>query len=443
MKKLLRFDTAIVLAVYMAWVAVISVIYPVGGDDFSATEVAARGFFGQFHHDYFHWSVRTGCIFSYFPLIFGKIWFDILNPFVQAALVVLAWLAAFGRLPRRDDRAEHAGFIMLTVMFAFFLARPRDTMFWMCGATNYSWGMLPVLGFVALMRRGWEQGKAHWAALIALGAAAGFANENIAAVGGLALVTGVIYCRRKKLTLPKSVLAGAVAFIAGGVAMFTAPGVWVRAQSTESGMQAAGFVGRIMLLSQVLAFWGAAMPMVLLILGLSALKLKGKLPRSSLVFAAGSLLLALAFAGAGVLPAMRSYYSSTVMMAMAAVVAATAAFRSACWRLPLRIAALAGLLIAVTALCDITAIRDDAKRREVEVAEAHAAGERNPVFAAHRTYRKNFFQYIYVEDISADPDFFVNRLAAQYYGFDTVRADRDVPKTGFYQAFRNLLFLKE
>ena len=39
----------------------------------------------------------------------------------------------------------------------------------------------------------------------------------------------------------------------------------------------------------------------------------------------------------------------------------------------------------------------------------------------HRVLRRSFLQYVFIEDIAADPEFWLNRNAALYYGVPQIR----------------------
>ena len=67
--------------------------------------------------------------------------------------------------------------------------------------------------------------------------------------------------------------------------------------------------------------------------------------------------------------------------------------------------------------------RDECLRNQL-VAEQKAREVEVVTVPEHRTLRRSFLQYVFIEDISSDPEFWLNKHAAQYY---QVKAIKSVP----------------
>ena len=101
---------------------------------------------------YMTWNPRIGEYLAFAVATAGKWLFMLLNPFVQVGLALMMFYLASGRRvdPRSwpDVRLFGLGLLLLFTC----TARPGVTIYWLSGATNYSWGAAVWLGFLCLYR---------------------------------------------------------------------------------------------------------------------------------------------------------------------------------------------------------------------------------------------------------------------------------------------------
>ncbi|MFR4223079.1 MAG: DUF6056 family protein [Akkermansia sp.] len=174
--------------------------------------------------------------------------FMLLNPFVQVCLALMMFYLASGRRvdPRSWPDVRLFGLALLLLFTC--TARPGVTIYWLSGATNYSWGAALWLGFLCLYREllenreNGEKGKpakkgfGQWAGVVALGLLAGMTNENN--IPGTWLLLGALFVfvrlvRKEKL--PLWFYAGVAAQVAGSLCMLLAPGLSARMHSATPG----------------------------------------------------------------------------------------------------------------------------------------------------------------------------------------------------------------
>lgn len=197
---------------------------------------------------YMSWNPRIGEYLAFAVATAGKWLFILLNPFVQVCLALMMFYLASGRRvdPRSWPDVRLFGLALLLLFTC--TARPGVTIYWLSGATNYSWGAALWLGFLCLYREllenreNGEKGKpakkgfGQWAGVVALGLLAGMTNENN--IPGTWLLLGALFVfvrlvRKEKL--PLWFYAGVAAQVAGSLCMLLAPGLSARMHSATPG----------------------------------------------------------------------------------------------------------------------------------------------------------------------------------------------------------------
>ena len=101
---------------------------------------------------YMSWNPRIGEYLAFAVATAGKWLFILLNPFVQVCLALMMFYLASGRRvdPRSWPDVRLFGLALLLLFTC--TARPGVTIYWLSGATNYSWGAALWLGFLCLYR---------------------------------------------------------------------------------------------------------------------------------------------------------------------------------------------------------------------------------------------------------------------------------------------------
>lgn len=439
--------------------AFISFYFVPNGDDFFLFSDGLRIPFWQNCRNFFlNWGIRTGTIFTLLAAhAGGRGLFAILNTTIFAALVFLLYkLALPGRKPW--EPARDLPMLTLTLLLTMYgSARPRDVFFWISGAETYMWpAALATAFFFFFFCKIQRKKNLNIPAPLLVpvtfvtGILCGMANEN-GCIGGPLILAYLFLQERRLFRIPSAdLIGGAAGFLAGMLLLTCNPGVHVR-YATE--IPAAVSIGeRLAMLPELTAFWGfASLPQLLIAGGCAGLILFSErkdffrrrawrifrddpMLRSACLLLGCSLLMAWVFAAAHP-PAIRAYFSTSLLNTIAAIKMFTVAAERFD-RLPKVV--LPGMTVLILCLVlpafpDVLKINREEKARLAHVAELHRQGVRDAVLPLHSVRRNHLLQYIFVEDISPDPDFMVNQMAARYYQFDTVRSQQNYQVKTFWK----------
>ncbi len=162
--------------------------------------------------------------------------FNLLNSVMFAALVLLMYHNV-----RRKKKYDIFTLLLIIVFLWRYAVSFGQTMLWICGACNYLWGSVFILGFITFYRhflgKADETKKQIFVAVAAFffGVLAGWCNENTSG-GGLVLVllfaANFIWDRKKegKKAIYPFMITGVTGMCCGLIGMVTAPGVRNRSQ---------------------------------------------------------------------------------------------------------------------------------------------------------------------------------------------------------------------
>lgn len=179
--------------------------------------------------------------------------FNVVNSFMFGALIFLMYSNV-----RRKKKYDIWALLLIIVFLWRYAVSFGQTMLWICGACNYLWGSVFILGFVTLYRHLLENtDKIKRPVLLAtglffFGVLAGWCNENTSG-GGVLLVlmfAANFFWERKKNGQKKVypfMISGVAGMCCGILGMISAPGVRNRSATMSEG-EYTGFVG---LLSRV------------------------------------------------------------------------------------------------------------------------------------------------------------------------------------------------
>ena len=153
---------------------------------------------------YMTWNPRIGEYLAFAVATAGTWLFMLLNPFVQVGLALMMFYLASGRRVDLRSWPDVRLFGLGLLLLFTCTARPGVTIYWLSGATNYSWGAAVWLGFLCLYRglledaesgRKGDSGKNNswgkFAAAAVLGFTAGMTNENN--IPGTWLLLGALF----------------------------------------------------------------------------------------------------------------------------------------------------------------------------------------------------------------------------------------------------------
>lgn len=422
-----RYFTAVccTAALFFALYLIFNILYPWRGDDFLIRYTLRTSTpWDMIVDSYFNWTLRLGNVIGSFVECCPKTVFNIFNSIVQTALIFFIAAVALGRTPDIRERRD-----ALTVLFsaglAVFVCRPADTVYWVPGAVLYSWAAPVYLGCCLYLLRCEERKaslhlKEYWL-LALLGFCSGYANENVALAGILFLAVRMCF----KKSAPLAVTLGA--WTLGAVFLFTTPGAVKRIADVSGGTADAGLSIWVMFskLPEIAAFYIGSSVVPLAALAVTLLFTWRNIGRKTLLRSGSvfglSVFAALVFAGCP-LPPMRSYYVCSLLVILSCVILFCGADISRRKQLLLSVFALtSGAAMLLSSLPDFVKIHRD----ETERTHLITGQKRNRVqlvtVPEHRVLRRSFLQYVFIEDIAADPEFWLNRNAALYYGVPQIR----------------------
>lgn len=393
---------------------------------------------------YMNWNPRIGEYLAFAVATAGKWLFILLNPFVQVGIALMMFYLAAGRKVNPGSWADVRLFGLGLLLLFTCTARPGVTIYWLSGATNYSWAAALWLGFLCLYRNLPEaeenqpSGPGRWAAVMVLGFLAGMTNENN--IPGTWLLLGALFVfvrilRRKKL--PLWFYAGLAAQVAGSLCMLFAPGVSARMNSASPGcaVPLSGFLERLESIPVLLLRMHEYLALPLL-LGLAAAWVLWKCFKkerhallawkptlvSGIVYLAAAYAMALSFCAA-VVPADHAMFSATLLFGIGVM-----ALLHAWYGIPAAVPRpriFAAAFLILSGICVFSTLHDHLlmyrqhRERVRMILEQKEAGIRDvvvPSFARPSPW----CSFIFWVDFSQSPEDYVNRGAASYYGVRSI-----------------------
>lgn len=389
---------------------------------------------------YMTWNPRIGEYLAFAVATAGKWLFILLNPFVQVGIALMMFYLAAGRRvnPRSwpDVRLFGVGLLLLFTC----TARPGVTIYWLSGATNYSWAAAIWLGFLCLYRPLLERGRnvssgcRRWCGVLVLGFLAGMTNENN--IPGTWLLLGALFAVARlirKEKLPLWFYAGVVAQVAGSLCMLLAPGVSARMNSVTPGcaVPLSGWLDRLEAVPVLLLRMHEYLVLPLLLASVAAWVLWKWFRRNRTVSAgwrisAGSggvylltsYAMALSFCAA-VVPADHAMFSATLLFCTG-VMAWLHAWYAASGAEP-RPRYVVAVFVSLSGACILSTLHDhflmyrQHEQRVQMILEQKKAGVRDVAVPPFQR-PSPWCSFIFWVDLSQDPDDYVNRGAARYYG---------------------------
>ncbi len=163
-----------------------------------------------------------------------KIIFSILNPFVQLFIIWGMFFVATGRKISFNSKEDFYPFLLLILLYLFVSPKPSHFLFWMSGAMNYSWAFVPPLILLCLFRKSIDGKELKDSALnrflmTLCGFATGMSNENTGPMMFGLTVLFLIYCKFKKIKIPKFYYFTLTGIVIALLAMFSSGATLSRA----------------------------------------------------------------------------------------------------------------------------------------------------------------------------------------------------------------------
>lgn len=248
-----------ILAIAFLMIFAYNVLTPYMSDDYAyAIEVRkADSIWDLVKQQYGEYLSNSGRVIGQFnvrlSLSVDKQVFNVVNSLMFIALVLLMYVNI------RRKRKYDLFVLLLIITFLWkYAVSFGQTMLWICGACNYLWGSVFILGFVTFYRYFLEHPekiKHGWvltAAAFFFGVLAGWCNENTSG-GGLLLVLlfGLNFWLNKKKVGKRRIypfmISGVTGMCCGILGMVSAPGVRNRSEvmSEDAYTGLVGFLSRI------------------------------------------------------------------------------------------------------------------------------------------------------------------------------------------------------
>lgn len=230
-----------------------NILTPYLSDDiFYAAQVReAHSLWDLIKQQYGEYLSNSGRIIGQFnirlSLVGDKMIFNVIN----SCMFVILSLLIYVNIPRRK-KYDIFLYLLIVCMLWKYTVDFGQTMLWICGACNYLWGSVIILGFITFYRfqlNNYEKIKKPVLLTIGTGlggVAAGWCNENTSGGGLLLLLifSLIFYLEHRKIY--GFMISGPVGMLCGIIGMISAPGV-----ASRSGAMEENYTGMIGLLSRI------------------------------------------------------------------------------------------------------------------------------------------------------------------------------------------------
>ncbi len=397
---------------------------------------------------YLTWNPRLGEFMAFALATAGKGLFALINPFMVLGLVFLMFYMITGRRVCPDFWPDVRSFGFTALLLLTCTARPGVTLFWISGAANYCWASLIWLGFLCLYRPLLKDdahlcgGPLKWLAVLSLGFLAGMTNE--ANIPGTWLLLGCLFAYVRllhKRKLPAWFYGGLAAHLGGALCMLLSPGIAARLNSAVPACDQtlSGFWDRIEALTVLIPRmheYHMILPLCLTVFLAWTLyriyrrdrvayqKIEGRVNRG-VVFIVTAYVMTGAYCVA-VVPSAHALFTSTLMFGMGllsfyharrGVHGATRRLRTGTY-----------LFLTVTALYAASTLHDhyslyvQYKERERLILAEKAAGVQDITVPALKK-PSPWCTFIFWVDYEPDPNGYVSRGAARYYGVKSIKVE--------------------
>lgn len=432
----------LILFLSFSAVLILNFFTPMLSDDYAyAMDVqkaaSLRDLVVQEYHQYMTWNGRSVAhlllrIFLFLPAPV----FKVANSLAFAALsYVLARLASPGtRCSRYTLLLVQLGLWLYAVDFA-------ETVLWEDGACNYLWGALIIFTFLLVQQRGLERaengsrsGRGRLAlqtgALLLLGTAAGWCNENTSGGCLLALLIAAAVRKRRGARVPLPFLAGLAGNAAGLALMVLSPGERLRASyaTDENYSGLLGLLARFQKITLTIREYYGVLLAVLLVTAV-VLRVQNNRREWKRTVLCGFLFLATAYALIAARQTQpRAFFGAGLFLLIGIAGGIReirkdqekliqAACRSLLWVLLLQF-----VFVYADNATNVGRIWRDERNRVAYIREQAALGSSELTVPMVHTDFYNDYSAIEKMEMTDDPDYWINVFYEEYYGIASIRA---------------------
>ncbi|MFR9165311.1 MAG: DUF6056 family protein [Dysgonomonas sp.] len=429
------------LGITFVSIYVYNILYPLWADDWLYCFIKGTGlrvmnsgdiFVSQYNH-YYIWGGRivTHTI-DQFLLLFNPKLIDVLNSLVYVLFIYIAYKYT------NKGKSVNAFFFLGIAALMFISQRYLfNTAVWITGSVNYLWGTLIIIGFmypyfVYFIERKKNDSFVKSVVFLLLGIVAGWTNENTAFAMIFVLIVSCLYLWIKKIGIPKWYVAGIIGACIGFFLMIYAPGNYVR-YDYEMEKKSIPFLtdifkNRIPTLSKRYAirmiYLTVAWVIILLILRKNRTE-RDEISKRKIIY---SILLVIA-AHAGMLSMLASpYFPHRATFGMITFMVISVGLLVSCFDFGLKMVKRTGILFLVI-LCllagyyyiwrykHVRYLAERIEERNISFEKQLREGKKDIIFRGSIILPKEFA----FEDMTDDPDLFINVGFAAYNDIHTVR----------------------
>lgn len=440
-----REKQGILLILFLSFAAVLILNFftPMLSDDYAyAMDVqkasSLRDLVVQEYHQYMTWNGRSVAhlllrIFLFLPAPV----FKVAN---SLAFAVLSYVLA--RLASPGTRCSWYTLLLVQLGLWLYAVDFAETVLWEDGACNYLWGALIIFTFLLVQQRGLEraendscsgrQGRLalQTGALLLLGTAAGWCNENTSGGCLLALLIAAAVRKRRGARVPLPFLAGLAGNAAGLALMVLSPGERLRASyaTDENYSGLLGLLARFQKITLTIREYYGVLLAVLLV---TAVILRVQNNRRGLKRTAlcGFLFLATSYALIAARQTQpRAFFGAGLFLILGIAGGIRevmqdrekliqAAFWSLLWVLLLQFA-----FVYADNATNVGRIWRDERNRVAYIREQAALGRSELTVPMVHTDFYNDYSAIEKMEMTDDPDYWINVFYEEYYGIASIRA---------------------
>ncbi len=402
----------------------------------------ADSFWDLLKQQYSEYISNSGRVIGQFSirlsLVNDKMFFNIINSIMFVLLTLLVYVNIKGK-----KNYDVCLYVIIVGMIWRYSVEFGQTILWLCGACNYLWGSVWILGFITFYRKQLEKPLIRhgaWTALacFVLGVIAGWCNENTSGGGFLLLLMFTfIACRERhkakaKMIFPYMITAHA-GMLCGLLGMLLAPGITKRADvmtETENYSGIVAYLSRFYKCCVQIQDLFLELIIIFIIVAVIAVvynKSKDMICHNSMPFfvAAAATSFALILAPP---PMSRAYFGTGIFLIIACLQAFVTAFTEKT-ELGRAVRYIVVLLLTVWLffvyvenIVNLGRIMREENERIELIQEAADRGASSVIVPQYRPAFQNRYSAAHEADMKEDPKYWINHFYENYYGIGEIIA---------------------
>lgn len=209
-----------------------SFIWTVGGESPHRVTGLSDIAVSQYNH-YMHWGGRSVThAIDQFLLMIGSGWHDVLNSLAFVLFVYVIYV-----IINKNNKTSALTFLFVIMALWFCLPNLPLTTLWLTYSANYLWGTLIITAFIYPFYSYYRTQKSKdtilkQVSMLLFGVVAGWTNENMSVALLFFLIGLIALLKYQKIPVPKWILFGLAGAVIGSCFLILAPGNYVRIEST-------------------------------------------------------------------------------------------------------------------------------------------------------------------------------------------------------------------